>query len=293
MSRIYRVGLHDADKTNFPNLALMKLSAAYKIKGYHTELYKEGGLYDRVVSSKVFTFTPENAPSGAIQGGWGRGINSSLPEHVEHICPDYALYSLNYSLGFLTRGCPNVCSWCSVPGKEGDIKAHADFTEFVRHREAVFMDNNVLAHDHGIEQIEKLGRSEVKVDFNQGLDPRMIDNAVAKRLSNLKWLSPLRLACDTDSAMEPIRKAVELLRWHNTSPRQYFCYMLVKDLNNAIERAKFLKGLYVDPFAQPYIPPDGTKPSRELRRFARWVNTKALFKNQSWEDYAAERGERI
>lgn len=287
------IGIHDADKMPFPNLALMKLSAAYKAKGFDVELYQEGSQYEKIISSKVFTFTAENAPEGAVLGGFGRGITTCLPDHVEHICPDYSLYELDYSVGFLTRGCCYDCSHCFVRQKEGDLRPNADYTEFVRHDKVVFMDNNVLASPHGITQIEKLANSGIKVDFNQGLDARFIDDGVARRLSKLKWLTPLRLACDSDSSMEPIRKAVELLRWHNTSPRQYFCYMLVKDVDNALERAKFLKGIYVDPFAQPYMDAVGTEPTRLQRRFARWCNTKALFKNMLWEDYAAERGERI
>lgn len=287
------IGLHDADNTGFPNLALMKLSAACKKLGKGTELWKPEGVYEKVFSSKVFSFTADTAPEGAELGGYGRGLNRQLPDAVEHMTPDYALYGLDYSLGFLTRGCPNKCSWCFVPEKEGNIRANADYTEFVIHKEAVFMDNNVLACDHGIEQIEKLGAVGVKVDFNQGLDPRRIDDGVAKRLSKLKWRSPVRLACDTDSAMEPVRKAVELLRWHNTTPRAYFCYVLVKDIPSALERVKFLKGMNVDPFCQPFIPMDGTAPSRELRRFARWVNLKQVFQSVSWEDYRGERGDRI
>jgi hypothetical protein len=286
------IGFHDADKTNFPNIALMKLSAACKLVGKDTELYRDGVVYEKVFSSKVFTFTEDTAPEGAELGGYARN-SRVLPESVEHMCPDYSLYGIDYSMGFLTRGCPNKCSWCFVPDKEGDIRPNADFSEFVRHKEAVFMDNNVLAHDHGIEQIEKLGVAGVKVDFNQGLDPRRIDDSVAKRLGKLKYMNPLRLACDSDSAIEPVRKAVELLRWYNVTPRAYFCYVLVKDVDSALDRVKFLKGIGVDPFAQPFISLDGTPPSRELRQFARWVNLKQLFKSVSWEDYQAERGDRI
>ena len=287
------IALHDSDNTTFPNLALMKLSAACKRLGKDTELYVHGKQYEKIYSSKVFSFSAENAPHDAVMGGWGREEAGDLPDSIEHMCPDYELYEANFSLGFLTRGCPNTCSWCIVPNKEGGIRPHADFIEFVRHKHAVFMDNNVLACDHGIKQIEKLARTDIKVDFNQGLDSLRIDDSVARRLARLKWAAPLRLACDTESAKEPVRKAVELLRWHNTTPRQYFCYVLIKDVESALERIKFLKGIYVDPFAQPYIPPSGEMPSRELRRLARGVNTKALFKNMSWEDYKNDRGDRI
>lgn len=285
-------GLHDADSTNFPNLALMKLSAAYKQMGLETELWRPDVVYDSVVSSKVFTFTPDTAPTGAQLGGYGRGITTNLPDSVEHICPDYSLYGLDYSLGFLTRGCCYDCPHCFVQQKEGGLRAHADFTEFVRHNSAVFMDNNVLASDHGIEQIEKLAGTGIKVDFNQGLDARFIDDAIAKRLGKLKWLSPLRLACDSKASLPAIFKAVTALRKHNVTPSRYFAYLLVTDVDDAAERVDFLKALYVDPFAQPFIDRDGTPPTQRQKWFARWVNMKAEFKSQTWNEYLNRQLER-
>jgi hypothetical protein len=158
------------------------------------------------------------------------------------------------------------------------------------HKSIVLMDNNVLACDHGIQQIEILADLPVKVDFNQGLDARLIDDSVARLLAKLKWSVPLRLSCDSIAMMEPIRKAVEALRWFNTTPRQYFCYVLCQDVKESLEIVRFLKGIYVDPFLQPYIPLDGSMPIKEQRRLARWVNTKMLFKGQLWEDYQTDRG---
>lgn len=283
------IGLHDADSTKFPNLALMKLSAWHKAQGHETELWQHRKEYEKIYSSKVFTFTPETAPAGAILGGFGRGISATLPEEVEHICPDYSLYGLDYSVGFLTRGCCYDCPPCFVRRKEGGLRANADYTEFVRHDKAVFMDNNVLASPHGVAQIEKLGGTGIKVDFNQGLDARFIDDAMARRLKKLKWAKPLRLACDTKAAMPEIFKAVKFLRKHNVTPTRYFAYLLVTDIDDALERVEFLKTVHVDPFAQPYIPPDGTPPTDEQRCFARWVNMKAEFKTQTWEEYRSRK----
>jgi hypothetical protein len=287
------VGLHDADNTNFPNLALMKLSAAYKSRGASTELYKNGVSYDKVVSSKVFSFTPENAPEGSIRGGWGRKIGSTLPEWVEHICPDYDLYGLDYSLGFLTRGCIRRCEHCFVPAKEGPIEPHAEYTEFTRHGKVIFMDNNVLACEHGVRQIELLGSTQIKIDFNQGLDARLIDPATAKLLSKCKWAEPVRLACDSCSMIPAVEKAIQILRMYNVTPRTYSCYVLARDLESTLEVLRFLKGMNVDPFVQPYIDEIGTVPPRELRRLARWANLKKLYKSVLWDDYCAERGERL
>jgi hypothetical protein len=242
---------------------------------------------DKVYSSKVFTYTDPDPylPSWAECGGTGIDIGVTLPDAIEHTCPDYSLYGHVYSMGFLTRGCPRKCKWCVVPDKEGDIRAHADIEEFAKHRDVVLLDNNVLAHPHGIKQIEKMATMDLRVDFNQGLDARMIDDGIARRLGKLKWLHPLRLACDHRGQIDSVRKAVEHLRWHNVTPYRYFCYVLVKDVEDAVERVRMLKGIGVDPFAQPYIDKDGTPPTKEQRQFARWVNHKAEFKSRTWEEY--------
>ena len=84
---------------------------------------------------------------------------------------DYGLYNYPAAIGFLTRGCVNRCPWCVVPRKEGALRGNADIEEFLDgRRNAVLLDNNVLASGWGLEQIEKIIRLGVRVDFNQGLD---------------------------------------------------------------------------------------------------------------------------
>jgi hypothetical protein len=285
-----KIALHDSEfNTKYPNLALMKISAYHKECGDQVEWF--GPLFskpDKIYSSKVFTFTPEDSyiPKETEKGGTGYGdMKTVLPDYVEHICPDYDLYSQNYSMGFLTRGCIRNCEGCFVPGKEGSIRPNADIDEFARHKDVVLMDNNVLACDHGIDQIKKIIQEGLKVDFNQGLDARLIDDGVAKILSKVKWLEPLRLACDSVHMIKHIQKAVQLLRWHNTTPVRFFCYVLVRDIEDALERVKFLKGMNIDPFCQPYMDKEGTPPTKEQESFARYVNVKSNFKTCTWEDY--------
>ena len=282
--------MHDSERsTGYPNLALMKLSAWHKLQGDTVEWFNplfQG--YDIVYSSKVFTWTQTNPylPSDTIKGGTGYGSYKVLPDEIEHIMPDYSLYNCKHSYGFLTRGCPNKCSWCFVPDKEGSIRANADIEEFLQHKTAVIMDHNVLASDHGIKQIEKIIQLKIKVDFNQGLDARLIDEPMAKLLAKVKWLHPLRMACDSASQMKHIERATRLLRYHNCKPQKYFCYVLVKDIADALERVKFLKGLYIDPFAQAYRNKAGDEPTEEQKAFCRWVDMKSTFMSTTWEDYS-------
>lgn len=286
------IGLHDSDETKFPNLALMKISAWHKRQKDEVRIFTPelSNKYDKIYSSKVFAFTAEDnglpGDERVIKGGTGYKNNSELPEFIEHIMPDYTLYALDYSIGFLTRGCVRSCPWCVVPEKEGKIRKHADITEFLAHKRAVLMDNNVLACNFGVDQLGKIANLGIKVDFNQGLDARLIDENIARRLAKIKWLKPVRLACDQKSQMAVVERAVRLLRENGCTPRQYFCYVLVKDIEDALERVEFLRKLKVDPFAQPYRDyKNNTEPTKEQKDFARWVNRKWIFKSCTWKEY--------
>ena len=254
-----KIGLIDVDGRKFPNLALMKISSFHKANGDSVE-WATIGHYDTVYASKVFSFTPEKALlvtwDVLIKGGTGYNFDQ-LPREIDDKNPDYTIYpKYGNAYGFLTRGCPNKCGWCIVPSKEGDIKPYSDIEDILQgRRTAVLMDNNVLAHEHGLSQIEKIVRLGVKVDFNQGLDAMIIANneGVAELLGAVKWLKPIRMACDTASQMQYIEKATQLLRKHNATPKRYFVYVLVKSISDAMDRVMFLDSIGLDPFAQPFI----------------------------------------
>lgn len=287
------IGIIDVDGHNFPNLALMKISAYHKSVGDSVS-WVDIGKYDKTYMSKVFTFTNDYEQTFAELGEVIRGGSAynydNLPTEIEHIMPDYSLYGIrDTAYGFLTRGCPNKCSWCIVPNKEGNICENADIEEFWDgQKNAVLLDNNVLAHEHGLKQIEKIARLKIAIDFNQGLDARIIANNedIARLLGAVKWGKPIRLACDTKSQIPHIEKAVNLLRKHNATPKAYFVYVLVKEIDDALERVEFLRGLGLDPFAQPYRDfENNIKPTKEQKRFARWVNHKAIFKTVEYKNY--------
>lgn len=289
-----KIGLIDIDGHNFPNLALMKISAYHKSVGDNVS-WCSVGVYDIVYQSKVFTFTSDNNSNAGlstfkkvIKGGTGYSYTTTLPIEIETKLPDYSIYpQYKDAYGFLTRGCPNKCAWCIVPKKEGKIHPDSDIEDILQGRKsAILMDNNVLASDWGLQQIEKIADLKVKVDFNQGLDARLITKDIAQLLARVKWLKPLRMACDTDSMIDPVRKATALLREKGCKPQNYFVYVLVKDIDSALKRVNILNSIRLDPFAQPYRDFEkNTAPIPILKHFARWVNHKAIFRSVSFEDY--------
>ena len=290
-----RIGLVDVDGHNFPNLALMKLSAWHKFRGDTVEFADPAaGHYDKVYMSKVFTFSKDctdRYDCEIVRAGTGyRDYATVLSEEIEHVCPDYSLYGVGEAYGFLTRGCVNCCPWCIVPHKEGGIRAHADIGEFLDGRKrAVLLDNNVLASEWGLTQIEKIIRMGIRVDFNQGLDARRIARTpeIAALLARVRWIRFLRMAYDSRAMQDDVHKAIELLKRCGMPARKLFFYVLVRhDIEDALERIRELKVLGCQPFAQPYRDFEhDLKPSREQWRLAYWCNCKPLFYSVDYEEY--------
>ena len=287
-----KVGLHDGDKTNFPNLALMKLSAWHKQRGDTVEWFIPLMQYDIVYSSKVFTFTPVDPylPDNTVKGGTGYGIYKDLPEEIDRMKPDYSIYpSIDYAIGYLTRGCIRKCPWCVVPKKEGGIKPYSTWQEIKRDdsNKIVFMDNNVLACEHGLNQMRDMVGKNIRIDFNQGLDARLITDDVAELLSKLKWISFVRMSADTDAMLDVVIDKIKLLESYGLKPYKTFVYVLTQDIKSAEKRCLALKEIGSNPFAQPYRDFTTNKePSKELKHFARWVNNKAVFKStNSFAEY--------
>ena len=105
--------------------------------------------------------------------------------------PDYSLYpglTEGTAYGFLTRGCPRGCGFCHVGGKEGRASRKvAGLSEFWRgQKNVVIMDPNILACPERRDLLEQLVASRAYVDFNQGLDIRLVDKDVADLLAMLQ-----------------------------------------------------------------------------------------------------------
>lgn len=288
-----KIGLIDVDGHNgFPNLALMKIAQFHKSIGDSVEWWNGLLHYDRVYMSKIFTFTPDvqvaiNADE-VIQGGTGYKKYDALPDEIEAMRPDYSIYpQFRQAIGFLTRGCIRSCPWCVVPKKEGKIRPNATWQEIKRNdsREIVFLDNNVLACDHGLQQIESLGSAKVWVDFNQGLDARLITPEIAALLKRLHWIRFVRLSCDTMEMLPIIEQATAYMAEAGISRSRFWAYALVQDVEEAEKRVEALRNMGVTPFAQPYRDYDGGEPTKEQKLFANWVNKKACFNSCSWADF--------
>lgn len=290
-----RIGLIDVDGHHFPNLALMKLSAWHKRNGDSVEWCNYLAHYDTVYKSKVFTFSPDDVTAigsdKVIKAGTGyRDYTTVLPDEVEHIKPDYSLYGTSRAIGFTTRGCVNHCPWCVVPMKEGAIRPASPLREFLGNRKsAMLLDNNALAHPFGLKQMEESVRLGVRVDYNQGLEAKLVceNPAIADLLARVKWIRYVRLAADTSERLPYVLKAIDMLSARGLKPYRVFVYVLIRDdIQDALTRINALKTAGAMPFAQPYRDFDNkVKPSKEAKNLARWCNMRSIFKTCDFAEY--------
>ena len=293
-----KIGLIDVDSHNFPNVALMKLSAYHKALGHHVEfashIYSMIEPYDIVYKSKVFTFTEDDSTvinsKKIVKGGTGYGLNTTLPKEIENIYPDYSLYKIkDTAYGYLTRGCSRNCDFCIVTQKEGNCSVNvANLNQFWRgQRHIKLLDPNLLACKDRLELLDQLIESKARVDFTQGLDIRLMTDEVINRLKKIN-LEVIHFAWDKQ---EGSRKIIENLRRFKQETRIGYRKLKVYVLTNFDTDFRFdlyrvykLKRMGYDPYVMIYDKHKLGK-DHQLKMLQRWVNNKIIFRSKTAETF--------
>ena len=139
-----------------------------------------------------------------------------LWEEVDRLEPDYTMangvynyYTNNASIGYMTKGCINRCPYCAVPRLEPEFVPFIPLEKQIdpnNKKDLILLDNNVLASPelpriveeikrHGFHKGAMFVKAHRHVDFNQGVDARLLTEEKMKLLSQLP-LKPLRIAFD-------------------------------------------------------------------------------------------------
>lgn len=289
-----QVGIYDVD-SKIPNLALMKLSQWHKSKGDGVELYNPLWLdsYDKVYASKVFDFSDGSmlVPDRMTIGGTGWN-NTTLPQNIEDCIPDYTIYNYPHSIGFTMRGCRFNCKFCVVPEKEGKPKSNNTIDEIWTNRGSdfiVLLDNDFFGNPEWEERIKEIKDYGLKVNFSQGLNIRIITDKQAKELSSIQFRTLsgksklVHFAWDRVFDEKLIDKGIQRCLDNGLKAEQMSFYVLIgfdTTPEQDMYRVMKLRNYRCHPYVMPY-----NKEDHYQKRFARWVNHKAIFKTVNWEEY--------
>ena len=317
-----KIGLIDADLsdsgTNFPNLALMKLSNYHQQQGNETKLitYNDIPSYDKVFVAKVFSSTniPVNLnfyPNIEIGGtGFDYDKQSFLADKIEHTKPDYNLYPddlgryySNHSIGFTTRFCFRQCPYCVNRNKKKAIR-WAELSEFDddNNDRITLLDDNLLAHKNRIDILRELQSTDKPFEFKQGLDFRLVNDEIINILENSKYAGDYIFAFDNIKDKQEIIRGLETWKKHNNKRLKFYVLTAYDRQNNydkefwkqdiidTFERIKILMSYKALPYVMRYEKYENSPYRGMYINLAGWSNQPHLFKKMSFREYSKKKG---
>ena len=295
-----KIGLIDVDGHNFPNLALMRISAYHKAQGDIVEWWWSDFIhYDIVYMSKIFSdaYTkdvkePLNADK-VIKGGTGYCIslvdgvevfdktkNEELPTEIEKMFPDYSLYpQFDFAVSMTSRGCPRGCSFCHVAAKEGRCSVKvADVSDFWNgQKEIRILDPNITACRDKRDLMRQYKETGAILDFTQGLDIRLLNDDDLADINEMR-LRTLHFAWDNpkDDLETKFRNFANGFRRKSNIGMVYCLTNFNSTMEENLYRIYTLRDMGYDPYVMVYDKPHAPK---EIKQLQRWCNNKIIFKS--------------
>jgi len=244
--------------TKYPSLGLLKLASYHKLTGDTVELVRgrasPAHRPDRIYVTSLFTYAwkPVHETVKHFKNLYPEvelvlgGIYASLmPDHAstsgadhvhiglfpeaEELLPDYSLVpNWGGSIIFASRGCVNECGFCAVPRLEGKLNAVKYSIKpliYPGHTKVILWDNNILGAPNWRHILDELRELGLKVDFNHGLDARLVTFEVAEKLSALK-MNVIRLAYDYYGIGPSVKRAIQHLADAGVRRRKIIVYTL-------------------------------------------------------------------
>lgn len=177
----------------------------------------------------------------------------------------------------------------------GGVKPYMDIEDIAigGRNNIILMDNNILASDYGLEQIEKIIKLGLHVDFNQGLDARLVTDRIARILARVKWIKRIRFGCDTPRQVDDCERAIGMIDSYGYKG-EYFLYCILTDFRESFERINHWKKKNVHryiPHAQPYR--DFTRNQiipQWQKDLSRWTDRKECYESCDFKDFEPRKG---
>ena len=190
----------------------------------------------------------------------------------------------------MTRGCPRGCDFCIVGKKEGrKTRTVAPLSEFWNgQKNIVLLDPNPIAAPEWKDNLQQLIDSKALVEFNQGLDIRMMTEEKAEMLKKVR-VKAVHFAWDRYGDKEMIVPKLRMFKdatgWNRAKMVVYVLTNFNTTLAEDLDRIYTLRDLGYSPdvrIYEKYALPEG----HILRKLQRYVNAPWIFNSvKRFEDY--------
>lgn len=282
--------------------------------------------FDKIFISKVFTETEIDEDFLTLDiveyGGTGFYYDKAqpLPEEIEHIMPDYQLYTefvhdalengtmskkdaslyLDYSIGFTTRGCIRGCSFCVNKNSRACVR-HSPVSEFVDpDRKYIFLlDDNVLSCRDWKQIFEELNATGKRFQFKQGMDERLLTDEKCEVIFNSDWIGDFIFAFDNIKDKRLVVKKLQMIRKHTNKIPKFYCFCAYNhdhpdtypeefwgnDIADLFERISILMRFNSLPYIMRYKDFEKSPYRGMYVTIARWCNQPSYFKKMSFRKF--------
>ena len=205
--------------------------------------------------------------------------------------PDYGLYGIeDTAFGYLTRGCGNHCGFCHVAQKEGtQVYLASPLKEFWSgQKNIVLMDPNMLGvgKEVSLQIMEELIKTNAYIDFNQGLDIRLMDDDLIDKILKMK-IKQIHFAWD-DPKDKRIPDMLRRFKRRSGYGRDRVSVYLLTNYDSSIAedlmRIETIREIGFRPYMMIYEKYK-LEPTHILKKMQRWCNSFILYKVKDFDQY--------
>jgi len=258
-----------------------------------------GFFYDK--APKLSSEIEHHIPDYHLYDNW---VNQKLGEVNEKGKPKYKRvdfkYYLDYSIGFVTRGCFRGCQFC-VNKNFKKVEQHSPLDEFVDYSrpKICLLDDNFFGCPSWkiiLEQLQAIGKP---FQFKQGLDERLLTDEKCEMLFKSKYDGDYIFAFDNVEDADLIERKLKLIREYTDKIPKFYTFcgfdrndkwdenFWKQDLWDIWKRIEILMRYQCLPYIMRHENYENSPYRGTYINLAAWCNQPSAFKKKSFREFVA------